>query len=79
MENAIHRFVRLLRLRDVRISTPEALDAMVCAREPGMLRDKAQLRAALRVALVKDRRDEEVFDEIFDQFFALVKVGGPDV
>ena len=79
MENAIHRFVRLLRLRGVRISTPEALDAMVCAREPGMLRDKEQLRAALRVALVKDRRDEEVFDEIFDQFFALVKVGGPDV
>jgi uncharacterized protein len=79
MENAIHRFVRLLRLRGVRISTPEALDAMVCAREPGMLRDKERLRAALRVALVKDRRDEEVFDEIFDQFFALVKVGGPDV
>ena len=79
MENAIHRFVRLLRLRGVRISTPEALDAMVCAREPGMLRDREQLRAALRVALVKDRRDEEVFDEIFDQFFALVKVGGPDV
>ena len=52
---------------------------MVCAREPGMLRDKEQLRAALRVALVKDRRDEEIFDEIFDQFFALVKVGGPDV
>ena len=48
MENALHRFVRLLRLRGVRISTPEALDAMICAREPGMLRDKEQLRAALR-------------------------------
>jgi uncharacterized protein len=79
MENALHRFVRLLRLRGVRISTPEALDAMACAREPGMLRDKEQLRAALRVALIKDRRDEEVFDEIFDRFFALVKVGSPDV
>ncbi len=78
MENAIHRFVRLLRLRGVRVSVPEALDAMACAREPGMLRDKDQLRAALRVALIKDRRDEEIFDEIFDQFFALVKVGGPD-
>jgi uncharacterized protein with von Willebrand factor type A (vWA) domain len=79
MENAIHRFVRLLRLRGVRVSTPEALDAMACAREPGMLRDKEQLRAAMRIALIKDRRDEEVFDEIFDRFFALVKVGGPDV
>lgn len=78
MENAIHRFVRLLRLRGVRISTPEALDAMACAREPGMLRNKEQLRAALRIALIKDRRDEEVFDEIFNRFFALVKVGGPD-
>ena len=79
MEGALHRFVRLLRLRGVRISIPEALDAMACARQPGMLRDRETLRAALRVALVKDRRDEEIFDEIFDQFFALVKVGGPDV
>ncbi len=75
MENALHRFVRLLRLRQVRISIPEALDAMACAAQPGMLHDREQLRAALRVALIKDRRDEEVFDEIFDQFFALVEVG----
>ncbi len=40
-----------------------------------MLADKAHLKAALRVALIKDRRDEEVFDEVFDRFFALVKVG----
>jgi uncharacterized protein len=78
VENALHRFVRLLRLRQVRISIPEALDAMACAAQPGMMRDREQLRAALRVALIKDRRDEEIFDEIFDQFFALVKVGGDD-
>src|ERR1700712_3099336 len=75
MENALHRFVRLLRLRQVRISIPEALDAMACAGQPGMLADKSHLKAALRVALIKDRRDEEVFDEIFDRFFALVKIG----
>ncbi len=79
MENALHRFVRLFRLRQVRISIPEALDAMACAAQPGMLRDRERLRAALRVALIKDRRDEEIFDEIFDQFFALVKVGPADV
>ena len=79
MESAVHRFVRLLRLRGVRISIPEALDAMACARQPGMMRDRETLRAALRVALVKDRRDEEIFDGVFDQFFALVKVGGRDV
>ena len=78
MENALHRFVRLLRWRGVRISIPEALDAMACAGQPGMMRDREQLRAALRVALIKDRRDEETFDEIFDQFFALVKVGAGD-
>src|ERR1700755_1893692 len=75
MEQAVHRFVRLLRPREIRTSTPEAIDAMACAREPGMLADKEHLRAALRVALIKDRRDEEVFDEVFTQFFALVKVG----
>ena len=69
--------MRLLRLRGVRISIPEALDAMACARQPGMLGGREQLRVALRVALVKDRRDEEIFDEVFDQF-ALVKVGGSD-
>jgi uncharacterized protein len=78
MENALHRFVRLLRWRGVRVSIPETLDAMACAGQPGMMRDREQLRAALRVALIKDRRDEDVFDEIFDQFFALVKVGGDD-
>ena len=78
MENALHRFVRLLRWRGVRVSIPEGLDAMACAGQPGMMRDREQLRAALRAALIKDRRDEEVFDEIFDRFFALVKVGGGD-
>ena len=66
MENALHRFVRLLRLRRVRISVPEALDAMRCAGEPGILPTGAP-QAALRVALIKDRRDEEVFDEVFDR------------
>ncbi|MPY77339.1 MAG: VWA domain-containing protein [Actinophytocola sp.] len=76
MEATIHRFVRLLRLYGVRVSVPEVLDALRCAAQPGVLADKERLRAALRVALVKDRRDEPAFDEVFDAFFALVKVGG---
>jgi len=75
MEASIHRFVRLLRIRQVRISTSEVLDAMRCAREPGVLADRETLKAALRVSLVKDIRDEEAFDEIFDAFFALVRIG----
>ena len=76
MEATLHRFVRLLRLGGVRVSIPEALDAMRCAGQPGVLSSKAVLRTALRVALIKDQRDEPVFDEIFDAFFSLVRVGG---
>src|ERR1700755_229064 len=76
MEASIHRFVRLLRIRGVRISVSEAVDAMRCAGQPGVLADKSVLKEALRVALVKDRRDEAVYDEVFDLFFALVEVGG---
>lgn len=78
MEATLHRFVRLLRLGGVRVSIPEALDAMRCAGQPGVLTSRAVLRTALRVALVKDHRDEPIFDEIFDAFFSLVKVGDDD-
>src|SRR6202158_3729239 len=76
VEASLHRFVRLLRLGGVRVSIPEVLDAMRCASQPGVLADKEVLRTALRVALIKDQRDEPVFDEIFDAFFSLVRVGG---
>jgi len=76
MEATLHRFVRLLRLGGIRVSTPEALDAMRCAGQPGVLSSRPVLRTALRVTLVKDERDAPVFDEIFDAFFALVRIGG---
>ncbi len=78
MEATLHRFVRLLRLGGLRVSIPEALDAMRCAGQPGVLSSRAVLRTALRAALVKDQRDEPMFDEIFDAFFSLVRVGGDD-
>src|ERR1700687_3202818 len=76
VEATLHRFVRLLRLGGVGVSIPEALDAMRGANQPGVLAAREGLRAALRVALVKDQRDEPVFDEVFDAFFSLVRVGG---
>jgi len=79
MEATLHRFVRLLRLAGLRVSIPEALDAMRCAGQPGVLCSRAVLRTALSVALVKDQRDEPIFDEIFDAFFTLVKVGRNDL
>lgn len=78
MEATLHRFVRILRLGGLRVSIPEALDAMRCAGQPGVLRSRAVLRTALRVALVKDHRDEPMFDEIFDAFFSLVRIGPED-
>jgi uncharacterized protein len=78
VEASIHRFVRLLRLRAVRISVSEVMDAMRCAAQPGVMSSKPILKEALRVALVKDRRDEATFDEVFDLFFSLVKVGEED-
>jgi uncharacterized protein len=78
MEATLHRFVRLLRLGGLRVSIPEVLDAMRCAGQPGVLSSRVVLRTALRVALVKDQRDEPMFDEIFDAFFALVRIGDDD-
>lgn len=78
MEAAIHRFVRLLRLSGLRISVSEALDAMHCSTQPGMLSDRETLRCGLRVALVKDRRDVSAFESVFDQFFSLIRVGSDD-
>jgi len=78
VERSLHRFVRLLRLRGVRVSVTEALDAMRAAAQPGALDDRETLRCALRIALVKDRRDEETFDELFDRYFRLEPVDGPE-
>jgi uncharacterized protein len=77
VERSLHRFVRLLRLRGVRVSVTEALDAMRAAAGPGALADRETLRCVLRVALVKDRRDQEVFDELFDLYFRLEPVAPP--
>jgi uncharacterized protein len=74
VERSLHRFVRLLRLRGVRVSVTEAHDAMRAAAQPGALDDRETLRCVLRVALVKDRRDEELFDELFDRYFRLEPV-----
>src|SRR6476660_10373924 len=55
----------------MRVSVSEAIDAMHAAAQPGVLSDRELLRAALTVTLVKDRRDVEVFDKVFDRFFGL--------
>src|SRR5215468_10275658 len=49
---------------------------MLAAAQPGVLADVQTLRAALRVTLIKDRRDDELFDELYRSFFSLRKVAG---
>lgn len=71
METALHRFIRLLRLHGLRVSVAEALDALEAAGQPGILTDRELLRSALAVSIVKDRRDLDTFDRVFDRFFAL--------
>ncbi|MBE7187880.1 VWA domain-containing protein [Jatrophihabitans endophyticus] len=74
MEESIHRFVRLLRLSGVRIGVSEAVDGMRALSVAGIAADRELTRAALRVSLVKDRRDEATFDRVFDRFFRLRRV-----
>lgn len=71
MEGAVHRFIRLLRLHGVRVSTAEAIDAMHAVAQHGVLGDREVLRAALAVSLVKDRRDLMTFERVFERFFGL--------
>ena len=78
MEDAIHRFVRVLRLHGLRIGVSEAVDAMRAAAAPPLLADRELLRNAVRVCLVKDRRDEAEFDRIFEQFLRLRPGLGPE-
>jgi uncharacterized protein with von Willebrand factor type A (vWA) domain len=71
VEGALHRFIRLLRLYGVRVSTAEVIDAMRAVAQPSVLDHREVLKAALAVSLVKDRRDLETFDRVFDRFFGL--------
>ncbi|OZM71669.1 VWA domain-containing protein [Amycolatopsis antarctica] len=75
MEASIHRFARLLRTAGMRVSVSEVLDALGCAAVPGVLAERETFRQALRTALVKDHRDSDRFDELFDAFFALIRFG----
>lgn len=74
MEGALHRFIRLLRLHGVRVSTAEVIDAMHAVAQPSILEDRATLKAALAVSIVKDRRDLATFERVFDRFFGLRRV-----
>jgi len=61
-------FVREVRAAGVPVSVAEAIDSLRAASVAGVERDV--LREALAATLVKDESDRDVFDEVFDRFFA---------
>jgi uncharacterized protein len=68
MEERILEFIGDLRRAEIRISTAEALDALGASAEVG-LTDRETFKASLAATLVKEARDEETFNRIFNLYF----------
>ena len=68
MDQRILEFIGDLRRAELRISTAEALDALAASAEVG-LSDRESFKATLAATLVKEARDHETFDRIFNLYF----------
>ena len=68
MEERILEFIGDLRRAEIRISTAEALDALGASAEVG-LTDRETFKATLASTLVKEARDHETFERIFNLYF----------
>ena len=68
MDERILEFIGDLRRAEVRISPSEALDALAATAEVG-LDDRDTFKTALASTLVKEARDRETFDRIFNLYF----------
>ena len=68
MEERILEFIGDLRRAELRISTAEALDALSASAEVGLV-DRETFKSTLAATLVKEARDLETFDRIFNLYF----------
>ena len=68
MQKRMIEFIRALRAAGVRISLAESQDAMFGVDHTGV-RDAAAFKSTMKSTLVKDRRDQPVFDYFFPLFF----------
>jgi uncharacterized protein with von Willebrand factor type A (vWA) domain len=68
MDQRILEFIGDLRRAELRISTAEALDALAASAEVG-LTDRETFKATLAATLVKEARDHETFERIFNLYF----------
>lgn len=68
MEATLTRFVRALRMANVRVSTAETLDALRVVQLVGW-GDREQLKHALAAALAKSAYEVDAFETCFERFF----------
>ena len=68
MDQRILEFIGDLRRAEVRISPSEAMDALTASSEIG-LGDRETFKTALAATLVKEARDREAFERIFNLYF----------
>src|ERR1700756_1670667 len=68
MDQRILEFIGDLRRAELRISTSEALDALAASAEVG-LTDRETFKSTLAATLVKEARDHETFERIFNLYF----------
>jgi hypothetical protein len=69
MKDRLIDFVDALRTAGVRPSLSETLDAAAAVAAVGV--ERSALRESLAAALVKDRADRSIYDDVFDRYFAL--------
>jgi uncharacterized protein with von Willebrand factor type A (vWA) domain len=69
MISGLSRFVAELRREKIAVSPAEWIDALRALEATG-IEDRERFRAALRSTLVKSRRQQILFDQVFDRFFS---------
>jgi uncharacterized protein with von Willebrand factor type A (vWA) domain len=70
MNETLSRFLDALRHADLRVSPAEAIDAYRTAQITG-LANRQLLKDGLAVALAKSETEKQIFDEAFNEFFAV--------
>lgn len=68
MQNRMIEFVRALRAAGIRVSLAESQDAMFAVDHSGV-RDQATFKSSMKATLVKNQRDQPIFDYFFPLFF----------
>jgi len=69
MQDTILEFIDGLKFRGVSVSLSETMDALSGVSEMG-IDDRGTFRTTLKSTLIKDVRDLDIFDELFDAYFA---------